>query len=48
MGKVDGMRAAGSNPTVIALESLKSALLTTGCWKLTVSSFRKKNWTPSA
>jgi len=27
MGKVDGMRAAGSNPTVIALESLQSALL---------------------
>ncbi|MSQ74831.1 MAG: pyridoxal-phosphate dependent enzyme [Rhodoferax sp.] len=30
MGTVDGMRAAGANPAVIALEPLQSALLTTG------------------
>lgn len=30
MGAVDGLRAAGANPAVIALEPLQSALLTTG------------------
>ncbi|MEK9720263.1 MAG: cysteine synthase family protein [Quisquiliibacterium sp.] len=30
MGTVDGLRAAGANPAVIALEPLQSALLTTG------------------
>jgi cysteine synthase A len=30
MGAVDGLRAAGANPAIIALEPLQSALLTTG------------------